>query len=101
MLQCTRFFKKSWVDEINSGFIASYQFAVVFLKFDEDNWFSYDSVREKTYTYLDSGNKKFRLYKGFYHTGVLSGDGISMIDLPVVIDEKEQTITIWSAELYD
>ncbi len=95
------FLKKSWVDELDSGFVASYQFAVVFLRFDEDNWFSYDSVRAKIYPYLGTGRKKFRLYKGFNHTGVLSKRGISMIDLPVIIDEDEQTITIWSGELYD
>lgn len=95
------FLERSWVEEENNGRIAGYLFAVTFFRIDEDNWFSFNSVHERTTAYLDSRFIEFRLYKGFKHNGTLATNGIAFIDLPVVINKEEKTITIWSGELFD
>ena len=98
-----RFLRKSWVVENDNGHLASYELALVFYKVDSDNWFSYDYALMKIAQYLEAnyGTRLLRLFKGFRHEGVLNNGGISIEDLPVIIDTKEQTITIYSATLYD
>ncbi len=95
------FLDESWVEEEYSGFIAAYQYAITFMKLDEDNWYSFVMVHERTGDYLRKGYKEFRLYKGFRHSGILATNGIDFTDLPVVIDLDEKTITLWSGELFD
>ena len=99
-----KFLKEAWVGETDDGHLASYEFALTFYKVDFDNWFSFEGVRGKIASYLETpyhGVRIFRQYLGFKHHGVLSQGGISIKTLPVVIDTAEQTITFYSASLYD
>ena len=85
------------------GFLGSYEFALWFFKFDQDNWFSFERIREPLEAYLtevDSrGYDAIQFYKGV-NTGLLMS-GITVIDLPVVIMEAERSITFWGAALFD
>lgn len=98
-----KFLQKAWVVENDCGHLASYELAVNFYKVDYDNWFSFNRVQMKIAKYLEAnyGTRLLRLFKGFKHNGILSKGGISIVDLPVVIDTAEQTITFYSASLYD
>ena len=96
-----RFLREAWVQEDESGFVAAHRLATNFLDVDDDNWFSFESVRDRSMDYLATGNRRLRLYKGFNSVGVLVPGGIPVADLPVVIDMDEKTITIWAGTLYD
>ena len=91
----------AWVQEDASGYIAAHRLALTFFEVDEDNWFSFDMMLDKTLDYLSTGRRELRLYKGFNAIGVIDDGGIGLPDLPVVIDRDEQTITSFSASLFD
>ncbi|MCI4667268.1 MAG: helix-hairpin-helix domain-containing protein [Bacteroidia bacterium] len=101
------------VDSINhlylethqSTFVGAYAFAVWFMGFDEDNWFSFETIHRELDKYLNSYpdydmRLEFGLFKGFFNGGVLAG-GITVKDLPVILNHAEQRITIWSGQLND
>lgn len=88
-----------------SGNIGSYALALWFFRFDEDNWFSYDRVREETEKYLASApfvsdRAELRLFYGFENNGLLANP-ITVTGLPVVVNYLEQAITVWSSQLND
>ena len=96
-----RYLRKAWVVEEHSGFVSAYRLATVFIDVDEDNWFSFEAVAAKAMDYLSRDWRELRLYKGFNPGNVLAPGGIPLIDLPVVIDPDERSITIWTAVLFD
>jgi hypothetical protein len=96
-----RYLRKAWVVEEHSGFVGAYRLATVFIDVDEDNWFSFEAVAAKAMDYLSRDWRELRLYKGFNPGNVIADGGIPMIDLPVVIDPDERTITIWTGVLFD
>ncbi|MEL6628445.1 MAG: hypothetical protein AAFS00_05425 [Bacteroidota bacterium] len=85
------------------GFLGSYEFALWFFKFDQDNWFSYERIREPLEAYLSEvdshGYDAIQFYKGVENYLLLNG--ITVTDLPVVIMESERSITFWTAALFD
>lgn len=88
-----------------SANVGSYALALWFFRFDEDNWFSYDRVREETTAYLDrpsffGENLELRMFYGFNNRGLLA-NSVTTTGLPVVVNFLEQAITIWSAQLND
>ncbi len=65
--------------------------------FDEDNWFAFNKVHEQTQSYLAPSDRMYqddrielRLFKGAIDR-----------DLPVTLDMKEKTLTLWYAYLQD
>lgn len=93
--------RRAWVEEDSSGFVGGYRLATTFISVDQDNWFGFEQISQKTLDYLSVGRRELRLYKGFRSTGVLDDGGLTLRDLPVVIDHDEQTITLWNANLFD
>lgn len=87
-----------YIEEFSSGFLGSYAFALWFMHFDGDNWFSFDAVHEQARQYLDS--TELRLFKGFDNDGMLTMP-VTVLDLPVVINYEEKTVSIWTGELND
>ncbi|MEM6878002.1 MAG: hypothetical protein AAF544_05565 [Bacteroidota bacterium] len=102
-------------EEIKTGYLdryhnstpaAAYALALWFYEFDADNWFSWDTIQQRTIEYFDyhMGGSPWlmELYflKGF--TNRLSIPmGISPEDLPVVVNHAEQTVSFWWSTLYD
>lgn len=94
-----------WMEETNSAHQASYYFAYWFYRFDSDNWFSFDRVRQETEKYLEYYSQhnhrlELRFFKGFEQHGLLA-EAITVPDLPVVINYAERRVTIWGAGLRD
>ena len=95
----------SAIQEYNSGHIASYALALWFYRFDQDNWFTYESAREVAEKYLDfftnpMERTELRMFYGFENQGLLA-QPVTVTGLPVVVNYAEKAITIWSAELID
>lgn len=93
------------IEVYESGNLGSYALAQWFYSFDLDNWFTFEQVQKQTESYLDFFPKgpdqtELRLFKGFDNNMVLT-DALTVIDLPVVVNRSEQTITIWSCQLND
>lgn len=85
-------------DVFFSGFLGSYAFALWFLEFDQDNWFSFDAVQRETNNYLNSytsvsHRKELRMVKGSFLP--------MRLDLPVVVDYENLSVTVWTGELRD
>ena len=80
---------------------AQYAWALWFYRFDADNWFSYDRIREVINQYLSTSwneDMQLVLVKGFQGRP-LWNSGVS--DMPVTLTEAEQTISLWRTELWD
>lgn len=96
-----RYVENCWLERTNSAHQASFYFAYWFYRFDSDNWFSFDRVRQETEAYLDyNSTMEFYFFKGFDQQGLLA-DAITVPDLPVVVNYAEGRITIWGAGLRD
>ena len=85
-------------DVFSSGFLGSYAFALWFMEFDQDNWFSFDVVHKETKKYLNSyssvsGRRELRMIKGSFPP--------MKLDLPVVVDYMDLSVTVWTGELRD
>ena len=94
-----------YVDTYESGHTGAYAFALWFYRFDQDNWFGFEQVRQATAAYLEryeaqADRLELRLFKGFPNAGLLI-DPITVPDLPVVVNYAEQVITIWRGQLRD
>lgn len=85
-------------DVFTSGFLGSYAFALWFMEFDEDNWFSFNDVQKETIKYLNSyssvsDRKELRIIKGSFPP--------MKLDLPVVVDYENLSVTVWTGNLRD
>ncbi|MEA3265688.1 MAG: hypothetical protein U9P42_01920 [Candidatus Fermentibacteria bacterium] len=85
-------------DVFYSGFLGSYAFALWFMEFDQDNWFSFEDVLTETKEYLNSYSsvahrRELRLIKGSFSP--------MNLDLPVVVDYENLTVAVWTGELRD
>ncbi|MEM0997723.1 MAG: hypothetical protein AAGN35_11605 [Bacteroidota bacterium] len=94
-----------FLEHTRSAHQASYYFAYWFYRFDSDNWFSFDRVRQETEKYLEynwrnEDRLELKFYKGFDQNGLLA-EAITVEDLPVVINYGERRVTIWGAGLRD
>ncbi len=96
---------QAYYDGYYSMHLASYAFALWFFHFDEDNWFGFETIREPVASYLSQSYLQviphgFVLFKGIDNGRILKG-GISVVDVPVVINEQEMTFYMWAGELFD
>ncbi len=90
----------AYQDRYETSFVGSYAFALWFFGFDQDNWFSFETMREPIESYLGQSSESiFVLFKGFPSHYLLSG--ITEDDLPVVLNREELSIYLWNAELFD
>lgn len=97
--------KRSWLETWDVSHYGAIALGFWFYRFDADNWFSFDRVREEAEFYLDyypriEHRLELRFFKGFPNGGVLVS-AITSEDLPVVVNFGEQEITIWTAQLND
>ncbi len=99
--------QQSYLDRYDSAHVGSYAFALWFYQFDQDNWFSFERVRQEIESYLNyfvhfnaAYEQQFVLFKGFPNGATLVR-AVTTPDLPVVINPVEHAITIWTAELLD
>lgn len=104
-LAAKNYVKSLYMEQTDSADAASYYFAYWFYRFDADNWFSFDRVRQETAKYLEYNSRtedrlELRFFKGFEPGGIIS-DGICPSDLPVVVNHGEMKITVWTGNLYD
>lgn len=95
----------SFIETYQNPHFESFAFGLWFYRFDADNWFSFEEVQEATERYLDTyfhfdHRLELHLFKGFKNGGLLT-DGISVDDLPVVVNHAEKIISIWTAQLND
>lgn len=101
--QLTQQVRAAYVDRYDSGFLGAYALALWFMRFDEDNWYSFAKVHAEAEPYLaPPPGQPVQLFmlKGVRTGGVLAS-GISAIDLPVVADASQQTLTFWWGSLLD
>ncbi|MEM9718610.1 MAG: hypothetical protein AAGA10_05160 [Bacteroidota bacterium] len=88
----------------NSAEADSYAWALWFYLFDADNWFTYEQVRLPIARYLGGyfygDEQTFHLIKGVKNSLYLKG-GITVKDLPVVVNHDEQSLSLWMGQLFD
>ncbi|MEM0997391.1 MAG: hypothetical protein AAGN35_09945 [Bacteroidota bacterium] len=88
-----------------SGHLGAYALALWFYSFDQDNWFSFDEMLHETTLYLNfmpfmDERTELRMFHGFDNDGFLT-EGLTISDLPVVVNYAETSVTVWSARLED
>jgi len=93
------------VESHTDSHLASFAWAFWFYRFDQDNWFSFEKVREEIEDYLSSYSDQaepihFHLYKNFPNSQVLV-DALTVADLPVMVNHAEQRVTVWTCSLND
>lgn len=94
-----------FMDGYQSGHVASYVFAVWFYRYDEDNWFSFERIRAPLEAYLGESYHSewrpiFNVLKGFDNQLILK-DNATLPDLPIVLNQEEKSIYLWSVQLFD
>lgn len=67
---------------------------------DYDNWFSYEGILLPSSEYLERPNR-WLLYFPDFSSKQLFTSAIPAVGLPVVIDLDANTMTFWTAELFD
>ncbi len=96
---------QAYADAYFTTHTASFAFALWFYQFDEDNWFTFDRMQQAIEPYLSQAQPQqvyypFLLYKGVEQRFLLPG-GITVTDLPVVLNEEEWSVTLWAGQLFD
>lgn len=97
--------RRNYFEPFDSAHLASYGMALWFYHFDEDNWFSFENIRKEiewmfnTYFQFQNTPPLF-LIKGFEQK-LLGTDGITVIDLPVTLNIREQKLYVWRGQLFD
>ncbi len=99
--------KQCYLDRYDTSAFGAYAFTLWWYKFDQDNWFSFEQMREAVGFYLDyyayfnaANEQQLVLLKGFPNSLAL-GLLCPVAELPVVLNPIERGITVWTAELYD
>ncbi len=95
----------TYLDRIEPEYVAPFAWATWFYKFDADNWFGFDTVREECRLYLEGLGQyqianSLVLFRGFELDEVLA-QPVTVVDLPVVLQPDERRISIWTAQLND
>ena len=97
--------QKSFPDRVES-LMAEIQFASWWMRFDEDNWFNFDTISSIIRPFINYYDKQRGtyiapvFYRGFMTGGTLT-DGITPDDLVVTINPAEYAIAIWGVALFD
>jgi hypothetical protein len=97
--------KKCYPDRVES-LTAEIQFASWWMRFDEDNWFNFDTISSIISPFLNYYDKQPGayinpvFYRRFLTAGTLT-DGITPDDLVVTINPAEYAIAIWGIALFD
>lgn len=97
--------ENAYLERYEMAHTASFALALWFYRFDADNWFSFEAVRQQAEDYLNHATsncdrKVLCLLKGFNNH--LAFDNAETVDdLPVVLDYAEQTVSIWTCSLVD
>lgn len=97
--------QKSFPDRVES-LTAEIQFASWWMRFQEDNWFSFDTISSIVAPFLNYYDKQPGayinpvFYRGFITGGTLT-DGITPDDLVVTVNPAEYAIAIWGISLFD
>ncbi len=97
--------KTCYPDRVES-LTAEIQFASWWMRFDEDNWFNFDTISSIIAPFLNYYDKQPGVYinpvfyRGFMTGGTLT-DGITPNDLVVTINPAEYAIAIWGIALFD
>jgi len=97
--------QKSFPDRVE-GLTAEIQFASWWMRFDEDNWFNFDTISSIIGPFINYYDQQrgayidLAFYRGFMTGGTLT-DGITPDDLVVSINPAEYAIAIWGIALFD
>lgn len=97
--------QKSYPDRVE-GLTAEIQFASWWMRFDEDNWFNFETISSIIGPFINFYEKQrgayidLVFYRGFMTGGTLT-DGITPDDLVVSINPAEYAIAIWGITLFD
>ncbi len=79
---------------------ASFVLANWLYKLDGENWYYFSDLQRKTSSYFEGGTRKLFVVKGWDAGGVLA-NGLTVPDFPVVVDIRDNTVTLWTNELND
>jgi hypothetical protein len=96
--------RTAYVASRDDAYVASYDFATWWYDFDQDNWFSFDTIRLKCETYLDHHQNPHMRFGFFYLYGLRNtpfNDLNNRNRIPFVINSAERKITVWKATLND
>jgi len=93
----------TYLDRYPTSFLGKYAFAIWFMKFDHDNWFSHERIIQPIDRYLSASEAELVLVKGVGKSvaPLFRTSGVFFHDLPVVLDSRTRTVTIITAELFD
>lgn len=97
------FVRNAYLENYQDPTFASIGFAFWWYRIDQDNWFSFDAIRQQImqyFTHYESNNILFCLIKDFPNYLVLKG-ALTTPDLPLFFNEAEQSVTIWTVSLND
>ncbi len=92
-----------YIERYESGFLGSLALALWFMKFDEDNWFSFQQVHTETEKFM--GDKIYNerielvLLKGLESDSEEAS--ITVDEIPVTLNYSSGVICIWQGKLYD
>ena len=94
-----------YMEHYEEAHVGSYAWALWFYRIDQDNWFSFDRIREVIEEYLGtyesiSENIELHFFKGYPNWAGLT-KGITPLDLVVTLNHAELRASVWSAELFD
>lgn len=97
--------RNRYVERYEEAHLGSYSWALWFYRIDQDNWFSFDRIREVIEKYLGtyesvSENIEVHFFKGYPNWAGLT-KGITPRDLVVTLNHAELRASVWSAELFD
>ena len=99
-----RVLRQAYVASYPEAHLGSFPFAFWWYQFDQDNWFSFETMRATCERYLSyhgfgAGGMQFRLVQLYNDTPANLVGRREM--LPVVVNYAEAKITYWTAELND
>ncbi len=97
--------KSSFIDGFENPHIGSFAFALWWYLFDQDNWFSFERIRQVIEPFLSEsanyrGGPVVSFIRGFENRLIYSR-GITVTGLPIVFNSKELSIYLIGAQLFD
>jgi hypothetical protein len=96
--------RQAYLESFPESHLASFQFAYWFYLFDQDNWFSYDTIREAIEHYLayhvvpatGLEYRQLKLYNRSPNNEITRGEII-----PIIVNHSERLLTYWKVQLND